>query len=429
MHRIITALFCLLILTTPVWCAAADTTENVVIPRSELEAIKARLSEMEREIGELKAQLNGQTIEEAHTHDEFYEDEHAEEIEHAHGEEHICHDPHFGTVDLSVFGDFVGRVTSDGFDDTNGDNLFLREIEVGFHGHLWPDVTADVILAMENEDGLNTTLEEGYISFLGIGSTNFNSQLGKMRLDFGKVNKLHPHEWYYVTPPLAVRNFLTDHGLLVNGASLSYVAPSRNRLLPNIDVGIWSLSNHGHEGEDHEAEEHDEFGLGFKDRIYSGRLWTNRILSEKSQLQLGASVAHGPGADEEFVLSGDSDRVTLSGLDLTYMLHPAPHKRFMLQSEFIQQRRANQNHFGYYALVNYQWNECWDLGLRYDWSERPVPHLGHDSGVSAILTNYLSDTTKLRLQYTHGNSAEEGSVNEGFLQVIWGLGSHNHSLD
>lgn len=426
MQRIITALLCLVVLTVSACCMAADAQENIVIPRSELEAIKARISEMEREIRELKSQLALSDIDEAVHEEGVEEDSHAE---HGMAVEFSASDhSHSPLPNISVVGDFVGRLTSDGFDDEdNGDDLFLREIEIAFQGYLYPQVRSDIVLSMEREDDLNTTLEEGYVSFLHIGDTSLNSQLGKMRLDFGKVNKQHPHEWYYVTPPLVNRNFLTDHGVLVNGGSLGYLFRTRKKPFASLEGGVWSISHHGDE---HESDEHEnEFGPGFRNRVYSGRLWTSTALSDSSKLQLGASIAHGSGTEEEFVLPGESDQVTLSGFDLTYQLWSSVDKRFMLQSEYVQQRRIGQTNFGYYALANYQWNKYWDFGLRYDWSQRPVPSTNHDSGISAILTNHRTESTKLRLQYTRGNSADDGVVNEGFFQVIWGIGHHDHSLE
>jgi hypothetical protein len=267
-------------------------------------------------------------------------------------------------------------------------------------------------------------------------------RLGRKLLDFGKVNPIHPHHWPYVNGPVVFKDYM-GHGFGGDGLAVSYLLPTET--FANLEVGAWKFSHHHHEEE--EEEESVEFGAGFQDRVYSGRLWTSHPFSENAELELGASGAIGHGfrhhhhegdAEEEEQIYDD---ISLRGLDLTYKFWPEAHRRLLLQAEALWHRRRGthlheeeiltegRTSFGYYLFGNYQWDNYWDAGLLYSAAEQPFPAEGRDACLSGILTNHLTETTALRLQLDLSRTPETGRESAVWLQLLWGIGPHSHPLE
>lgn len=414
MKRTLYVLVCLLLLPASTWSQEVEETvwedssqETVTVNRSDLDAIMERLEELEAEVLKLKTGARSDT---SATDD--YTDPYP------------VSSPAIAPVrqsllpDISVVGNIIGKTSNDRTDpDRNQVNM--QELELAFQGYLYPQIRADAFIALGSDDGHQAALEEGYVTFLQLGNTNLNSKLGKKRLDFGKINKIHPHHWHFVDAPLVNRNFLSEDGIITQGAFVGYLLPPIGRMFNSVEAGVSRLSRDDYPGD-------APFGPGFDGRVYSGRLWSSMAMQNGSELEFGASVAHGPGSALADV---DSNQVTLSGLDLTYRMWPSAHTRYLLQAEAINQRRLGQSNLGYYVLGNYKWDKYWDFGLRYDWSARSYPNPGHDSGLSAMLTNRLTETMLMRLQLNRGNRANFGKLNEAFFQIVWGLGPHTHPLE
>ena len=443
MKRVITALLCIPICMCSVagWSESTDKNrtkqQTIMVPIAEFEAMKARLAELESKVEKLEAERSSKTSAEESIERSPAEDTEGMPEEVPEEETAIPAQPEVlgGSVatgvpqtllpDISIVGDTVGKATSDKSDEDR--NAFIvRGAEVALQGYLYPQIRGDTIICLGDAHEHQAVLEEAYISFQQIGSTDLSAKVGKTRLDFGKVNKLHPHHWLYVDAPRVITNFLGEEGLITEGLSLGYLLPTPGKLFANLDIGAWKVRAHEHEDE----HEHSHLGPGFDDKLYSARLWTSRPVSDTSEIEIGLSGAHGTGLCEEHNEELDvRDSITLAGLDFTYKLWPAAHKRLLLQGEILTHRRAGHTRLGYYLFGNYKWDKYWNAGLRYDRSERPFPSEGHDSGISAIVSNQLTETTTLRLQLTHGSRAGVGTVNEGLLQVIWGIGPHSHPLE
>ncbi len=320
--------------------------------------------------------------------------------------------------DISVIGDIPGKVSSDK-NDPDRNKIILREIELALQGYIYPEMRADVFLAMHrHEDHVEAEICEAYVSFLRIVE-GLSLKAGKIHVDFGKINKVHQHHRPYVDQPSALTNFFGDHGLVGEGVSLGYLFPLP--FFAQIDVSAWRVASEhdNYEGE----EEPQEFGLA--DEVYSTRLWTSFALGETSELEIGASGVTGRGS--HYLEHQDDAKVV--GLDLTYKLWPSTYERLIFQNEVLHLIRnvpaGELKRWGFYNFVGYQLNKYWDAGLRYDWSENAFPEKEHTSGLSAILTNHLTETTNVRFQYSY--SFEQIS-HQAFLQIVFGIGPHSHPL-
>lgn len=320
--------------------------------------------------------------------------------------------------DISLVGNVIGLGTDN---DKNPDqNQFtLKELEVAFQGWVYPNIRADVILAAESEEDFAVGLEEGYATITSIGSTRFGSKLGKLRAPIGKWNQYHPHQLPYADTPAVASAFLTDHGVIVQGAELNYLFPGDNFV--NLEFGQWRPTMHAHEHEDeHEGEDLDHLApVMLEGTTRIARLWTSRALGDLSEVELGASLADSP--DDQ-----------IYGVDLTYKHWPSAFKRLYLLGELLFDRGKlngdSDTKYGYYLLGAYQPDKYWEYGARYDWTEFPFPLNGRESAGTVFLTRRLNETTFARLQYKRSDNTDFGIVNDVYLQFVFGLGPHAHPL-
>jgi hypothetical protein len=320
--------------------------------------------------------------------------------------------------DISVIGDITGKLSSDK-NDIDRNKILVREIELALQGYIYPEMRADVFLAMHRHGSIiEPEICEAYVGFLSI-INGLSLKAGKQHIDFGKINRIHEHHRPYTTQPLVLTNFFGDHGLVGEGAMLEYLLPLS--LFMQVDIGAWRVESEHHQQEG--VEEPAEFGLA--DEVYSGRLWTSFPLGETTELELGASIATGHGSHYQ----EHQDNAKIFGADLTFKLWPSAYERLIFQTEVLNLRReisvGKLSRWGFYNYLGYQFNKYWDAGLRYDWSETAFPEKGHADYLSGIITNHLTETTQIRFQYQYNLNSK---IYGAFLQLIFGIGPHSHPL-
>lgn len=412
--------------------------------RQELEALRAQMNELQVQMQEIERRLEAVEEPAATLEQEPEPDEAAAESGPAViGGAAAAGIPQTELPDISVIGNIVGLASSDGTRENRNDVL-VRELELGLQGYLYPQVRADAFISLEQTHDYAAELEEAYVSLLDPSSLvslrwvpqGLALRLGRKRLDFGRVNPVHPHHWDYVNSPVVITDFLGDHALIGDGVQADYLLAGET--FGSLQLGAWRIAPHAH-NHDEDDEHTSHVGPGVEGRLYTGRLWTSRVLGEKAELELGASGAWGRGAvkhhhDEEHEEHGEEvgqEAIRLYGLDLTYKRWPAAHQRLLLQAEALWHRRASAeaaSRFGYYLFGNYRWSKYADAGLLWSRSQQPWPLEGSSSALSAILTNHLTETTALRLQLDLARRPEVGRVTELWLQLVWGIGPHSHLL-
>lgn len=346
-----------------------------------------------------------------------------------------------------------------------GRNRFqLGELEIALQQPIYTGMNFYATLAGGADAGFTMGVEEAYVTLSRPFKLPFDGTVGKRRLQFGKVNALHPHQWRYVDAPAAVAAFLGHEGFFGNGASVNYTLPVRG-LFANLEVGFWGpASAHAHanetsngethahvtrgrngddDDEDHEHEEdheddhdhehhHHEAGPGIVTEMPVARLWLSRAIGNAGELELGLSHAWGKAEG--------GDPIRLGGLDFTYRHFPSTFSRLQLQGELFWHRRKERaenlwhTRSGHYLFLSYAPDKYYEYGLRFDNTRFPWPIEGREQSLSLILTNRLSEATLVRLQYKFGDRTSDllGPARRGFsevfLQFIWGAGSHKHPL-
>jgi hypothetical protein len=322
--------------------------------------------------------------------------------------------------DMSVIGNFVGAAGRNPF--STQPPFELNEAEAAFQAVVDPYARADFFLAASPE-GLE--VEEGYVTFTSLPS-HLLLKAGKMRASFGKVNTLHTHAMPTVDRPLVTGNLVGgEEGLSDSGVSLS-------RLFPNPYFFLEGI------GEVYAARS-DVFRTESRSRLnYVGHLRAYRDISEDMNLDLGASIAHGPveGLMAPALLVDPAAPAEFSkrliGVDATFRYRPlrrAIYRRLNLRTELIWSRQdlpsaSAATAFGLYGLGEYQFAQRWYLGARFDRSGRGYDGDLVDTGGSVFLTFWPTEFSQIRSQYRRTNYAEGPRANELLFQLNFAIGAH-----
>jgi outer membrane murein-binding lipoprotein Lpp len=301
------------------------------------------------------------------------------------------------------------------------------ELEIAFQSWVYPSIRFDAILAFDKEEDFAGSVEEAYATVVQLGNTPFGAKLGRMRLPFGRVNAIHPHQLLHRDYPLPVLNLLSEHGTISNGAVLNYLPPSQ-RLYAQLQLGLFTLDDHAAPGVPHDPALED---FGAKGQLLRmARLTLAPVINRDNELEFGLS-----GLTTR-ALNGDDLR--LLGVDFQYRRFYGAAQRLLLSGEWFQHRRersgAGVNRQGYYLLASYKPDRYWEYGLRYDWSQRAYLDAandvsGADRALSAILTYRMNEQSFVRLQWRNLKPADDSVRNELLLQLMFGFGPHSHPLE
>jgi outer membrane murein-binding lipoprotein Lpp len=301
------------------------------------------------------------------------------------------------------------------------------ELEIAFQSWVYPSIRFDAILAFDKEEDFAGSVEEAYATVVQLGNTPFGAKLGRMRLPFGRVNAIHPHQLLHRDYPLPVLNLLSEHGTISNGAVLNYLPPSQ-RLYAQLQLGLFTLDDHAAPGVPHDPALED---FGAKGQLLRmARLTLAPVINRDNELEFGLS-----GLTTR-ALNGDDLR--LLGVDFQYRRFYGAAQRLLLSGEWFQHRRERSgtgvNRQGYYLLASYKPDRYWEYGLRYDWSQRAYLDAandvsGADRALSAILTYRMNEQSFVRLQWRNLKPADDSVRNELLLQLMFGFGPHSHPLE
>jgi hypothetical protein len=169
------------------------------------------------------------------------------------------------------------------------------------------------------------------------------------------------------------------------------------------------------------------------DLSYVGHLRAYHDLAESSNIDVGASYAHGhngSGVDVDGIDVG-CFTTNLYGVDATFRWKPlqrAIYQSFLGRGELVWSRRDQpdglQNAFGFYLSGDYQLARRWFAGARYDWSDRADDASLHDSGQSVLLTFKPTEFSLVRGQYRRIRYAIGETANELLFQFLFAIGAH-----
>jgi len=316
--------------------------------------------------------------------------------------------------DMSVIANFVGVGGKN--DHSDQPSFGLSEVEAAFQAIVDPYARADFFLSAGPE-GLE--VEEGFITFNTLPA-GLLLKAGKMRAEFGKVNRMHTHVLPWADRPLVTQNLVGgEEGISLPGLSLS-------RLIQNPSLFL-EATGEAYFGSSEVFESREKSTL-----TYVGRLRGYRDITEGTNIDIGGSYAVGPSAQAPDIFTLEDTRTELFGFDATFRYRPlrrAIYKRFIARTEAVWSRpRSNgvtgERAFGYYGSGDYQFARRWFAGARYDRSAQALDPSLIDNGGSFYLTYWPSEFNQIRGQYRRTNYGDGVKANEFLFQMNFSIGAH-----
>jgi len=322
--------------------------------------------------------------------------------------------------DISVIGVIQGHV-SDDQEDMTRNQLNFEEVETAFQGYIYPEMRADVFLALHRHEGsYEAEICEAKASFLRIVE-GLAAQAGKIHIDFGKVNKLHTHHRPMIDRPAVLTGYFGEHGLVAQGGALSYLFP-----LPfyfQVESGAWRIDG-AHEHEHDDAEQ----AFSLADELFTARGRASFAGGGRSEMELGASFAHAHGAH----FAEHKDKADVIGGDFTFKWWPSAYERLVFQNEWLYLTRevpiGHLHRHGMYSYLDYRFNKYFDLGGRFDYVEGAFPTEIIERAGSLIATYHLTETSAVNAQVKHRHFTNK-TATECWVRLTFGIGPHSHELE
>src|SRR6059058_371452 len=328
-----------------------------------------------------------------------------------------------------------------------------RNIELAFDGAVDPyfEGFANIVFKLNNDNESEVEVEE---AFLQTTNLPFNLQLkaGQFFAAFGRINPVHPHTWDFADAPIVHGRLLGPDGLRGVGAQISWIVPVPwySQLILGVQNGRgatgYSFRNPGDDGMFFDRRTTDRELRGLQDFVWIPR-WENSVDLSPTQVVL-AGVSGAFGSNE----TGADSRTQIYGADLLYKWKSAnaeggfPFVKW--QTEFMYRRfeagRGINESFpvaetfhdwGLYSQVLWGFKKGWVAGIRGDYLDMEDSRFTDDferqsrSRISANLTWYPTEFSKIRLQYNHDFLYEnfflaDRDVDSVFLQFEFILGAH-----
>src|SRR6266498_2909141 len=328
-----------------------------------------------------------------------------------------------------------------------------RNTELALDGAVDPyfEGFANIVFKLDNDNETEVEVEE---AFMQTTNLPFNLQLkaGQFFAAFGRLNPVHPHAWDFADAPLVSGLFLGPDGLRGVGAQISWTLP-----LPWYSQLIFagqngrggtgfSFRNPGDDGIFFDRVTTDREARGLQDFVWIPR-WENSVDLSPTQVVL-AGVSGAFGSNE----TGANSRTQIYGGDLFYKWKSShaeggfPFVKWQTEAmyrRFEAGRGVDQSFpvaetfhdWGMYSQVLWGFKKGWVAGIRGDYLHITDSEFTDDderqtrSRISANLTWYPTEFSKLRLQYNHDFLEEnfflsEREVDSIFLQFEFILGAH-----
>src|SRR2546423_624784 len=328
-----------------------------------------------------------------------------------------------------------------------------RNAEIALDGAVDPyfEGFANIVLKLDNNNETEIELEEAFLQTTGLP---FGLQIkgGQFFDAFGRINATHPHTWEFADSPLVNGRLLGPDGLRGVGAQLSWTLPVPwyAQFIFAVQNGrggtAYSFRNPGDDGVFYNRMTIDRDASALHDMLYVPRLETSFNPSDTQTGLLGASGAFGMND------TGANNHTQIYGADFLYKWKSShaeggfPFVKW--QTEAIYRRfeagRGLDDSFpveetfrdwGLYSQVLWGFKKGWVAGIRGDYLHMQESAFTEDetrqsrSRISANLTWYPTEFSKIRLQYNHDFLEENDffasrDADSVFLQFEFILGAH-----
>ena len=328
-----------------------------------------------------------------------------------------------------------------------------RNAEIALDGAVDPYFQgfANIVLKLDNNNETEIELEE---AFLQTSSLPYGLQVkaGQFFDPFGRINPTHPHTWEFADSPLVNGRLLGPDGLRGVGAQVSWTLPTPwySQLLFAVQNGrggtAYSFRNPGEDGLFFGRWTIDRDASALHDMLYVPRFETSFNPSDTQTVLLGASGAFGmndTGSDNhtqiygaDFLYKWKSSHAE-GGFPFVKWQTEALYRRFEAGRGFDDSFPVEETFrdWGFYSQVLWGFKKGWVAGVRGDYLHMQESAFTDDetrqsrSRISADLTWYPTEFSKIRLQYNHDFLEENAflasrEADSIFLQFEFILGAH-----
>jgi hypothetical protein len=328
-----------------------------------------------------------------------------------------------------------------------------RNAEIALDGAVDPyfEGFANIVLKLDNNNETEIELEE---AFLQTTTLPFGLQVkgGQFFDAFGRINATHPHTWEFADSPLVNGRLLGPDGLRGVGAQLSWTIPVPwyAQFIFAVQNGrggtAYSFRNPGEDGVFYDRITIDRDASALHDMVYVPRLETSFNPSDTQTVLLGASGAFGMND------TGPDNHTQIYGADFLYKWKSShaeggfPFVKWQTEAMYrrFEAGQGLDNTFpveetfrdwGMYSQVLWGFKKGWVVGIRGDYLHMQESPFTEDdtrqsrSRISANLTWYPTEFSKIRLQYNHDFLYENDflasrDADSVFLQFEFILGAH-----
>ena len=335
----------------------------------------------------------------------------------------------------------------------NGFNL--RNAEISLDGAVDPYFKgfANIVFKLDNNNATETELEEAYLQSTSLPG-NLQLKGGQFFANFGRQNAQHPHTWAFVDQPIILGRAFGPDGLRSVSAQVSWLAPTpfyTEVFLGVLDGQGGTSFSFRNPGTDDGTGTNRFYGRATLDRTIRGpddlvfvpRIASSFELTDEQTLVLGASGAFGPND------TGADARTEIYGVDAYWKWKPAHADAgfpfVSWQTEALYRRFGagadplaptplpgeNLRDWGFYSQVLWGFKPRWVAGFRGEYASgnSAVEDVndafrGERTRFSPDLTFYMSEFSKLRLQYNFDHGEHFGDQHSVWLQMEFLLGAH-----
>jgi len=315
------------------------------------------------------------------------------------------------------------------------------ELEAFFDAYLNPYAKGTAVLSV-GEDG--TGLEEGYFELLRGLPAGLVLRGGKYRLNFGKLNPLHPHAYPFAERFRVLTYLPGDESFNETAVQLSerLPAPGDFSLTASAD---WISGNTFRIEREPDGAANDPLVSGDGDLAdeprpaFLGRLAGFAGIGDRSGLELGVSATTGINN------AAANARTTIYGADAKAKLWNSDTSYLVLQGEFLHQvldhagwdstsvayTRTRTRSSGGYLYADYNFKTRYNAGGGYErYRESNIDGPWDQAFKLWVGFSLMEETTVFRLDWDHympgdaTGTTDSPNVNTITLRAIFSMGPH-----
>jgi hypothetical protein len=320
--------------------------------------------------------------------------------------------------DISAIGQVFGTYT----DDTlalarNKCALSLGETELNIDAALNPYFKGAFVLSVDGKGGID--VEEAYAVMVRGLPLNFALKAGKYRLNFGKLNQVHPHAYPFLRAP---RVLAPDAAKLLPGEeSFNDIAVEASTLIPV--VGSWAITASG------DALEGGSF---HPEEPAIAHAWlahvSNSFFADPAACDIGASITQGTNN-----VAANTETMVL-GIDAKTKITWSPMYALTVGSEYLYKSseiadtsgaKSRDDRYGFYVYANTQFFTRYNAGVLFEQYQNPDDHRAIDRAIKPFVGfSVLEESTLLRASYEYLISANSQKTSTVELQLLFSMGPH-----